>query len=329
MARGARLNAPPMSPEAQAYDQQVRDQAAERVRSIASQQAPIPQYAHAAYLGGGLADWASGQPDPTWAGQATMTGYTPGGQSPASSPYAGGTMWDSPTGASASGGSGAGFFSDLTNIFGNPAAQANDPVSNPPVWFQPQQYIPPTLHDQGMQMAPMMNNWLMGGFFNALPNAVQATNDAWAQQSNINARNSLLQQMLQMFGNFGNNQGGGFHDTASRQRAGGGTYTTSVDAGGLNPNEATAAVNALNNSHPNTNTQHGDLRRTLASQSANNLNRGLSQMYANQQGNMEAARASEGQGLASWNANNNLRKNAQQMQVWNSVLGAFANPRLR
>lgn len=299
-----------------------RDYGEQAARSIINQQAPIRKEASAPEDGVGKITWDA--PADTPAG--FFGGSTPAAEQNPNSwfgiPLSGGTT-------SSGGNAGSGFFSDLTNIFGNPAAQANDPVSNPPVWFQPQQYIPPTLHDQGMQMAPMMNNWLMGGFFNALPNAVQATNDAWAQQSNINARNSLLQQMLQMFGNFGNNQGGGFHDTASRQRAGGGTYTTSVDAGGLNPNEATAAVNALNNSHPNTNTQHGDLRRTLASQSANNLNRGLSQMYANQQGNMEAARASEGQGLASWNANNNLRKNAQQMQVWNSVLGAFANPRLR
>lgn len=206
---------------------------------------------------------------------------------------------DGPPGGNAQNSSGDFWFNQQAP-YGNPADDFN------PIYQMQTPYGPTLQNYANSYVAPTMNNWLMDSYLNAPSNIYQATNDAWAQQSNINAQNQMRGSLINLLGSFMGNFGGGsggFHDTASNQRAGGGNYTTSVNAGGMDPNTANAAVSALTNSHPGTNDQHGDLRRNMASNSGNNLMRALEQAYAGQQGNMESARAQEGLGLMNWMAN--------------------------
>ena len=268
-----------------------------------------------------------------WMGSMPLNSYAPSYYSTPTS-LTGGAGGDLRTGAGAAAGGIAGdfwgnLFGDLGGQLGNAPQVGNNnqanTSSNPSVWYQPNQYIPPTLQDRGMGMAQPMNNWLMNGYMNALPNAVQATNDAWGQQMNINARNSLIQSIFggMMGAMNGGNSGGGFRDTASRQQAGGGQYTTSIDAGGMNPNQSAAAVNAMQNSHPGTNSQHGDLRRGMASASANNINRLVDRNYARLEDGRDSGLAQEGMGLMANQMNSQNRQGQQRVNMFQGMMPMF------
>ena len=223
------------------------------------------------------------------------------------------------------------FWEDLygTNPANNNPANSNP--ANPNIIYQQQYGSPQTLHDYGQQIGGGLNNWLMSSYLNAPSRIANETNDAWAQQSNINARNAMQSQLINAItgamNGFGNNGGNGYHDTASRQRAGGGSYTTSIDAGGMDPAQSAAAVTAMQNAHPGTNGQHGDLRRAAASTSANEMNRYLQQNYAGTQGRMEPTRAGEGQGLANYSANQDTRNRGYQTQLQNVLLNSYQRQR--
>lgn len=183
-------------------------------------------------------------------------------------------------------------------------------VSNPDIYYQFQPQSQPTLQDYGNQIGMGLNGWLMNGYMNAPGDIAQQTNDAFREQTNANAQMQFKNNLLSVLSGAFNGMGGGgngFRDTASRQQAGNGSYTTSIDAGGMNPEVAQGAVSALANSHPGTNNQRGDLRRTMAANSAQNLSRFTDQSYAGQQGAMERSRAGEGQQLAGYQANGQIR----------------------
>lgn len=206
----------------------------------------------------------------------------------------------------------------------------NDPFANdsssPGILYQMQQYRPPTLQDYGQNIGRGLNNWLMNSYVTAPSDIYQQTNDAWASQLNANARNQNFNNLLQMMGDMFNsngNGGSGFRDTHSRQAANSnGSYTTSIDAGGMNPQLAQNAVTAMQNAHPggargnlgftDPQSQHADLRRNAASNSANDLNRMMAQGYAGMEDRRDAGRAGEGTGIMGYQANQRIRNNNQR-----------------
>lgn len=262
-----------------------------------------------------------------WLGSMPYNTYSPASYGSTASPSTTLTSYDytDPAPAAQPASAGNSFWGGLGAAFNNPA-QNNPAQSNPAndIYYSFRPQSQPTLQDYGQNIGYGLNNWLMNSYMTAPSNIYQATNDAWAQQSNINAnnqfRNNLLSAITGMMGSFGGGNGGGFHDTASNQAAGGNSYTTSINAGGMDRNLADGAVQALQNAHPGTNSQHGDLRRAMAANSANNLNRMERQAYAQQQGQMEGQRAGEGQQLAGYNANQIIQRLGNQGQLLNMLM---------